>query len=643
MNRSLSLTSRIAGAVRIALLALFVIATATPEISAATSETPASQARKTTAKKNSAKKNTTEAKTEASAEAPASQPEKPARTPVVRGSEILQLKARKDSETKLYGYENVGKKYNWWAEAHALGAGKEQLNQGFETQWVITPQYTRVAKEFSEGLAAVELDGKVGFIDRLNRFIIPPTFEPMDHPDGFRYGLAAVKKDGKFGYIDKRGTWVFPPVFDDAENFGDDFLAVVKIGKKFGCIDLLGDTVVPFDYPAKEIMKTVPLKNKPYREAKKHAKEMWDQGAYADVLEIIAAPEVDARIKDPNYTEFAGNKTPEGAKSCGDGLFITTGLTGLMGASDTYGRTILPAIYKSVRYDPVQRLFVVDSSANTGESEDARVGIATTAGGWVIPPMFESIGDFDAAGFAPVSVGAYKGTVDVCGLADTQFLQALLQASIDEQGTRYTRRLIGILPTCAPAHNCLGIYYASEHDNLKDAIHHFTVAHNLDPENEDFKANMKAAKGERNSRRWNRVLTGMTIAAAVLTAGAVTYSAIQGAPMQASGFSSSTMAFDPAMSTSEYSSDSDGSGASSSGSRAKKTEPAGLTAAQAQAVNTLRRTYDNYETQVVHYNTYPEQHQPGDKKEYQRKMREIRLKLKNKYGVERVQSPHETN
>lgn len=479
------------------------------------------------------------------------------RNPVVRGDEVLQLKARKDGDTKLYGYENVGDKYYWWAEAHVLGTGKEQLNLGLEKQWVISPQYTRVSKEFSEGLAAVELNGKVGFIDRNNRFHIPPVYEPTDHLEGFRYGMAAVKKDGKYGFIDKKGEWVIQPTFDDAENFGDDYLAVVKIDKDYGCIDLTGEMVVPCKYIAKEMMKTMPIKNKPYREAKKRAKERWEQGYYTEALQHInaQAEAVNRNISDPNFLEPEGNAAPEGGIRAGDGIYITTSPDGKMGASDSYGRTIFACDNKSVSYDLTQRLLIVERDMVTPEEYSyTGVGIANTGGGWIIPPVFDTVGHFNANGYAPATVGEVSGQVDVFGMVDQPFLQRLLEESVKEKGVRYTRHLIGILPTCAPAHNCLGIYYASECDNLADAIHHFTVAHNLDPDNEDFKANMKAAKSTRNNRRWNRVLTGMNIAATVLTVGMVTYSVAKGTPMQSSSFSSSGY------------SDSDGSSAYTGGS-----------------------------------------------------------------------------
>ncbi len=602
-------------------------------------------------KKTSAKKAQAKASAAKAAQKEKAAPEKKPRTPVVRGNEVLRLKAKKDSDTGLYGYENAGDKYYWWAEAHFMGTGKDQLNQGHETQWVITPQYTKAAKEFSEGLAAVEYEGKVGFIDMNNRFIIPPAFEPMDNLEGFKYGLAAVKKDGKYGYIDKRGAFVHEPVFDDAENFNDDCLAAVKLGKKFGCIDLTGDTVVGFDYAAKEIMTTLPLKNKPYREARKRAKARYEQGHYDDFLEGVGAAAMiaDRQIRDANFTEIPGTAAPAGAAPAGDGFYITTNKAGLAGASDSYGRRIIPCVHKSVRYDAVQRLFIVeDGRRSVADDGSPAVGIASTSGGWIIPPVFDTVGGFDSEGYAPVSVGPHKGRVNVLGLVDDTLLQSLLQASIEEKDTRYTRRLLGILPTCAPAHNCLGIYYASEHDNLKDAIHHFTVAHRLDPDNEDFKANMKAAKGERNSRRWNRVLTGMTIAAAVLSVGAVTYSAVKGAPMQSTSFAASDGgSFGQDFSSGDFATGTGESGGSDTRGRksasASKSDSNQRSLSDMTAIRTLDRAYGNYESMVVDCNVYPEKHKPGDKREYQQKMREIRLKLKNKYNYERSQSQHETN
>ena len=102
------------------------------------------------------------------------------------------------------------------------------VNQDYEINWLISPQYEGVTKRFTEKLAGVVLGGKVGFIDIHNRFIIKPQFENADDIHGFNLGLSAVKKNGKFGFINKKGEFVIEPQFDYADNFRDNMLATIK-------------------------------------------------------------------------------------------------------------------------------------------------------------------------------------------------------------------------------------------------------------------------------------------------------------------------------------------------------------------------------------------------------------------------------
>jgi hypothetical protein len=62
--------------------------------------------------------------------------------------------------------------------------------------------------EFCEGLAPVEKDGKVGFIDVTGKFTIPPRYSEAKN---FAEGLAPVGMGRKLGYIDKTGKFVWPP------------------------------------------------------------------------------------------------------------------------------------------------------------------------------------------------------------------------------------------------------------------------------------------------------------------------------------------------------------------------------------------------------------------------------------------------
>ena len=62
---------------------------------------------------------------------------------------------------------------------------------------VINPQFDK-AESFSEGLAAVRIGGKEGFIDKTGHYVINPQF---DSANSFSDGLAAVRVGDKWGFI----------------------------------------------------------------------------------------------------------------------------------------------------------------------------------------------------------------------------------------------------------------------------------------------------------------------------------------------------------------------------------------------------------------------------------------------------------
>lgn len=82
------------------------------------------------------------------------------------------------------------------------------------------------ALNFSEGLAAVQKDGKWGFIGLDGLDTIPAKYESAKP---FAEGLAAVKQDGKWGYVDKNGVKVIDFKYDDASSFKDGY-ALVRSG-----------------------------------------------------------------------------------------------------------------------------------------------------------------------------------------------------------------------------------------------------------------------------------------------------------------------------------------------------------------------------------------------------------------------------
>ena len=79
----------------------------------------------------------------------------------------------------------------------------------------ITPQYERVGR-FSEGLAAVQKNGKVGFINKRGEIIIPFLYDnyTIGGLSGFfTNGLCVVSKEGKQALIDKNGIEKTPFIY----------------------------------------------------------------------------------------------------------------------------------------------------------------------------------------------------------------------------------------------------------------------------------------------------------------------------------------------------------------------------------------------------------------------------------------------
>lgn len=87
---------------------------------------------------------------------------------------------------------------------------------------VILPNYTEV-RGYSEGLAAVEQQGKWGFIDIKGEKVIPIMYQETRD---FHEGKAAVKTEKGWGYINTDNKMVIPDKFFDARDFTDGLAAV---------------------------------------------------------------------------------------------------------------------------------------------------------------------------------------------------------------------------------------------------------------------------------------------------------------------------------------------------------------------------------------------------------------------------------
>jgi hypothetical protein len=79
----------------------------------------------------------------------------------------------------------------------------------------VAPRFD-LAYPITEGMAAVRVDGKYGYLDAAGKVVVEPKYEFTWR---FAGGYAAVKYNGKYGFIDKTGKEVVLPVYEDANNF----------------------------------------------------------------------------------------------------------------------------------------------------------------------------------------------------------------------------------------------------------------------------------------------------------------------------------------------------------------------------------------------------------------------------------------
>jgi len=111
--------------------------------------------------------------------------------------------------------------------------GRRGYINRFTGEVAIPENYNR-AWVFSEGLAAVEKDGELMFIDHSGKVVINKDFQVhFDDPKyAFKNGYCIIKNpvNGKMGLIDRTGRWVLNAEYDNLFN-SDGFWQVEKGGR----------------------------------------------------------------------------------------------------------------------------------------------------------------------------------------------------------------------------------------------------------------------------------------------------------------------------------------------------------------------------------------------------------------------------
>ena len=182
-------------------------------------------------------------------------------------SENVTLRSFSDNKWRVYNKqtgEYTTEKINWVSEApetdslavYALPGKRGYIN--INTGRIIIDAEAndyRKAWVFSDGLAAVMKDGKIGFINDQNDVVIPFQFDYTDKCRMYDFGYvfhngycAMTDADGNLGLIDKNGNWVVEPEYDEIWAPHKSGYRVIVKDSKHGILDSTGTIIYTAEY-----------------------------------------------------------------------------------------------------------------------------------------------------------------------------------------------------------------------------------------------------------------------------------------------------------------------------------------------------------------------------------------------------------
>lgn len=164
--------------------------------------------------------------------------EKPSQEGLLLNDDLVAIKEDdgnitiKNTETGEVTAERI--KFDWTSSSpnDSLGVfcsdGKRGYYNSYTGKIVVEAQYRR-AWIFSEGLAAVQKNGHIGFINRKGEVVIPFKYPYHGNPLSefvFRNGHCIVADTtGKCGIINRQGDWVIQPKYDNIDAYDEYVIA----------------------------------------------------------------------------------------------------------------------------------------------------------------------------------------------------------------------------------------------------------------------------------------------------------------------------------------------------------------------------------------------------------------------------------
>jgi hypothetical protein len=183
----------------------------------------------------------------------------------------------KPARVRLFPFHEGGKEGKWGCinsqgkvvangakqQAPPIAAFRDQNSgkYGFINRWgavVLEPQYDYAA-DFVDGLARVDVGGRLGFIEPSGKlkFTLPPGTKGVFYASEGRVWFLSPKEE-RWGLCDAEGRVILEPTYDNVEAFAEGRAAVnvgakwrfpgIQVGGKWGYVNKKGELVVPVQY-----------------------------------------------------------------------------------------------------------------------------------------------------------------------------------------------------------------------------------------------------------------------------------------------------------------------------------------------------------------------------------------------------------
>lgn len=204
---------------------------------------------------------------------------------------------------------------------------------------------------FAQSVHIFENKNKYGLKDENDKIILKASFEYMQ-PIGKNF--IQLKKNGKFGVATKTGRILVPFVYDDIQDF-EDYAFWVKVNDKWGIINQRNVPILPLEY-------------KTYEKVTDYAYCVCDFTNKKGIVNTLG--EITIPIKFDDISTFSKNL-----------LLVKSG--DKVGLSDTFGKSIIPSDYNSLRQLPNSHLYEV--------IKDSKFGLVDFYGKTLAQPIYDEI------------------------------------------------------------------------------------------------------------------------------------------------------------------------------------------------------------------------------------------------------------